>query len=94
VCATILGRYGVFDELVNRSFGEPAALLGSGYGKIASGPVTLLRAMELTLAAEDVSTVVLTRGRHEQWAPERGELRVLDLGDSWIVARSFREPAA
>ena len=97
ISATLLGRYFDFDACINTLGGDLATLLRGGYGKVASGPVSLLRAFQNVLEHDGVSTTLLGTHapkvyveREMKWIPVPQDLAVLDLGESWIVAQSFR----
>jgi hypothetical protein len=94
--ARLAGPYLDFDATVNTDAGGLAALLGGGYGRLATGPVTLLRAFGEALERDGVRASLVTTGRasrylgHETgWTPPPRDLSVLDLGESWVVAESF-----
>ncbi len=96
ISASRAGRYLDFDATVNTVAGDLATLLSGGYGKLATGPVKVLRAFQEALERDGVGTSLLTTGepkmyieRETRWVPVPRGLSVLALGDSWIVAQSF-----
>ncbi len=60
-----------------------AERLAVGYGRLASGPVTLLRRYARVAAAHGVATQLSVTG------PGRAGLSLLELGDSLVVAERF-----
>jgi hypothetical protein len=60
-----------------------AERLALGYGRLASGPVTLLRRYADIAGGHGVETNLTITG------PGRGGLRLLELGDSFVVAERF-----
>jgi hypothetical protein len=57
--------------------------LAIGYGRLASGPVTLLRRYAHVAAENGVATNLTVTG------PGRGGLTLLELGDTFVVAERF-----
>jgi hypothetical protein len=60
-----------------------AERLAVGYGRLASGPVTLLRRYADVAARNGVATNLIVTG------PGRGGLSLLELGDTFVVAERF-----
>lgn len=96
MCATVVGRYLEFDAVVNGEIGSLDELLRQGRGKVASGPMSLMRAFENVLNEGGCRTSLLSKGapkffdeKEERWIPAPAGLAVLDLGSSWVVAQSF-----
>jgi len=82
--ASVAGRHVAFDEVVNAGWdGALPALLAAGYGRLASGPVTLLRRYAGLAERHGVATRLTVTG------PGRAGLCLLELGDSFVVAERF-----
>ena len=60
-----------------------AKRLAVGYGRLASGPVTLLRRYAHVADGYGVATNLTVTG------PGRGGLTLLELGDTYVVAERF-----
>jgi hypothetical protein len=91
--ASVADDYIRFDDTVNQlPLGE---LLVGGHGKLATGPVTLLRGLEQVLEAAGVSPRLLVTPKIDNLdaqagIPARGPLSFLDLGESFVIANAFR----
>jgi hypothetical protein len=74
--AVMAGRHVVFEDGL-------AERLAVGYGRLASGPVTLLRRYADVAGEHGVATNLTVTG------PGRSGLQLLELGDTFVVAERF-----
>jgi hypothetical protein len=82
--ALVSGRHVSFEAVVNAAWdGALGELLDVGYGRLASGPVTLLRRYADVAATHGVATHLTVTG------PGRAGLCLIELGDSYVVAERF-----
>jgi hypothetical protein len=91
----VVGPYLRFEKCVNANL-PLAELLRGGHGQIASGPLPVLDAYARVLETHNVSVRMVGRAPARTWdevamryrdLPTR--LRVLDLGESFVVAQRF-----
>lgn len=80
--AEVAGRHVAFEDVVNSLLGLER-LLATGYGTLANGPVTLLRAYAAVAAAHAVETRLTVTG------PGRDGLCLLELDETYVVAERF-----
>ena len=98
----IAGRFVDLASASNQLLGSRGALLRSGRGQVASGPITLLQAIAEALEAGGARTTILpTKGPGaaydrslSEWVNVPSDVSVLVLDGSWVVARSFHCLAA
>lgn len=82
--AEAAGPHVAFEEVMNDSWdGGLSGLLAVGYGRLASGPATLLRRYARVAEAHGVATRLTVTG------PSRNGLTLLELGGSYVIAERF-----
>ncbi len=84
-----------FREIVNTGWGagDGSEVFRMGHGQLAEGPVSLLREYANVARAHHLKTNILETGPQkrldpvtERWVPFPSGLRLLDMGESYVVA--------
>lgn len=93
----VAGRYVAFEECANVSrYRTLASILAVGHGIAGRGPAAVLEAYATVLERRGVRTELIDRHpshmwdpRHSTWIDLPPDVRLLDLGDGYVAARSF-----